>query len=182
MLGVTTIDVLVNIGCSLTASLVFLFIVLILFRPYIKISPFVCKSASQFEGEKTVYFIKIVNHSWFTAYDIKVELQVLEKYAIPPKGMMNIRLTPLTLVSDYLSDLAGYRPQFLRKEADHCIRFRTEETLDKIVVDDFKSVEVKVTLRHGLTGLVKVYSQEYSDASQIKNGKFTYGTSFGVLN
>jgi len=167
---------------SIIGSLVFLFLVLLLFKPKIKISPFVSKYSSPFEGEGIVFYIKIVNRSLFNAYDIKAELYMLERYPTPPAGMMNVRATPLSLVSGQLSSLDRYLPLWMRKAADHCIRFRTLDDLEQILADERKSVEFRVILRHGLTGLSKVHSQEYSDLSEIRNGRFTYGPSFGILN
>jgi|SRR6476661_3429074 len=175
---------IINVACSIVGSLIFLFIVLIFLKPKIRISPFVCKSPSPFPTEQAeiAYYIKVVNMSLFTAYDLKAELHILERYATPPKGMMNVRQVPLTLVAGNLSNLDGYRPFWWRKEAEHCIRFRTLDNLDDILKADTKSVEFKVILRHGLTGLSKVYSQEYADLTEIKVGKFSYGTKFGLLN
>jgi hypothetical protein len=166
---------IINIGCSITASLTFLFIVLALFKPRIKISPFVCKNSVLFDQGKTKYMIKVVNHSLFPAYDVKVELHLLQRYAAG-KGKMNSRNTPLVLVADNITDIECYRPEWMR-EANHCIRFRTPENLDAILADDFKSVAVKVTLRHGLTGLVKVFTEEYAVLGDIKYGTFKYGTA-----
>ncbi|HVY73311.1 MAG TPA: hypothetical protein VG890_00685 [Puia sp.] len=167
---------------ALVASLLFLFILLFLFKPRIKICPFICKTTSQFEGESTVYFFKIVNSSIFSGNDVKVELNVLERYPTPPTGMMNTRTIPLRLVSDHLCNIEPSRPKWIRKEANHCVRFRTKENLEEIVNNDFKSVEFKVYLRHGLTGLVKVFTQEYADNSLIKNAKHAYGPKFEVIN
>jgi hypothetical protein len=153
-------------------SLLFLFLVLMVYKPWINISPFVCKNNSDFPGEGMVYFIKFVNISFFTAHEIKVELSVIERYPTPPSGMMNKRMLPLALISSNHSHIAGYRPTWWRNAADHCIRFRTKENLDNIIRDPFKSVEVQVTLKHGLTGLLKVFTKEYSDIYQIKEGKF----------
>ncbi len=41
--------------------------------------------------------------------------------------------------------------------------------------------QYEISLRHGLTGLTKVFMQEYSDTNQIIDGKFTYGSKFGVM-
>src|SRR5690348_8209201 len=100
---------LFNVLCSLVASLVFIFALLILFRPVIRISPFICRNQSEFTGEDTMYFIKIVNISLFTTYEIKVELTVMERYPTPPSGMTNKRMQPLNLVYDSHSNLPGYR-------------------------------------------------------------------------
>lgn len=178
----TSANIFLNIGCSFIASFIFLFVVLFLFKPQIKICPFICRTASQFEGESTVYFFKIVNASLFSGNDVKVELNVLERYPTPPTGMMNIRTRSLKLKSDYLCNLEPSRPEWIRKEANHCVRFRTDENLEQIVNDEFKSVEFKVYLRHGLTGLVKVFTQEYSDISLIKNAKHAYGPKFEIIN
>lgn len=167
--------ILVNIGCSLTASFIFLFIVLLLFKPKIKISHFVCKNTANFEQGKTQYMIKIVNHSLFPAYDVKVELHKLQRYAVS-KDKMNTRELPLTLILDGTTDIECYRPEWMRK-ADHCIRFRTADNLDEILLDDFNSIEVKITLKHGLTGLVKVFTEEYTTRANVKYGTFTYGTT-----
>jgi hypothetical protein len=177
----TLVSFLWNVLCGFIASLIFIFTLLIFFRPVIRISPFLCKNQSEFGGEGTMYFVKVVNISLFTAYDIRVEMNVLERYPTPPSGMVNKRMLPLNLVFDSHSNLPGYRPRWMRKEADHCLRFRTKEDLDTIVKNNQKSVEVQLIARHGLTGLVKVYTQEYSDINQIKDGKFSYGTKFGTI-
>ena len=171
-----------DISIEIGGSLFFIFALLLIFRPWIKISPFICKNQSEFQNEGTMYFIKIVNYSFFTAYEIKVELVVLERRPTPPSGMSNIRMTPLSLVYNSHSNLPGYKPRWVRKAANHCLRFRTTENIDLIVSNDFKSVQVQVIAKHGLTGLVSVFTQEYSDVKEVKEGKFTYGTRFGVIN
>src|SRR5450432_2126843 len=85
-----------DIPVKVISSLVFLIVVLICFKPKIKISPFICKPKLP-EGEPPYYQIKIVNKSWFNAFDVKVELHLLEKYSTPPTGMMNIKYETLTM-------------------------------------------------------------------------------------
>jgi hypothetical protein len=51
----------------------------------------------------------------------------------------------------------------------------------KLLPPPSNSVQIQISLRHGLTGLTKVFIQEYSDISQIRDGKFTYGSKFGVM-
>jgi hypothetical protein len=172
---------LFDVFSSFVASLIFLFAVLFLFKPLIRVSPFICKNQSEFQNEGMVYCIKIVNISLFTAYEIKMELSVLERYPTPPSGMTNKRMRPLKLVLDSYSNLSGFRPQWLRKEADHCLRFRTKEDLNAIIQDPHKSIHVQIMVRHGLTGLASVFTQEYSDLNQIREGKFAYGTKFDIM-
>ena len=108
-------------------------------------------------------------------------MMMLEKYPVPPSGMVNVRTTRLPLVLNHISHLDPYRPSWFRKEASQAIRIRTTENLIPIIENKFKSVQIQVSVRHGLTGLTKVYKQEYSDLSQVKIGNFTYGTKFAVL-
>lgn len=65
------IIILVNIACSIAASIIFLFIVLYTLRPKIKISEIISKQANTFSEEPAqVYVFKIINKSWFSAFDV----------------------------------------------------------------------------------------------------------------
>lgn len=168
------------IGGTISAF-IFLFIVLLFFKPKLRISPFVCKGKFV-EGDDTeYYFIKIINVSLFSAYNVSIELLEVDSYPTI-NGQMHNRYRPLTLVLNRISNIPGYRPSWLRKNAPYAIRVRTTEDLNGILSNDYKSVMVKVSLSHGLTGLVKVSSKEYTEAGQIKTGKFNYGRKFGSLN
>lgn len=169
-----------NIMCSVGASFIFLFLVLLLFKPKIRISPFVCKGKFIEDDPTNYYFIKLINISIFSAYDVKMELLQVDRYPTG-NGQMNCRFTNLSLVLDNISHFSGYRPSWWRRDAPYAIRVRTKANLEAILTNDYKSVMIKVSLRHGLTGLVKVYSKEYTDINQIKNVKFGYGLKFGDL-
>lgn len=175
----TNIQILYSILCSIVASFIFLFVVLFIFKPKIRISPFVCKS--NYLDDEDYYFIKLINISIFSAYDITFELLEVDRYPTP-NGQMNDRFRTLTLVLNQISHIPGYRPSWLRKNAPYAIRVRTKEDLTDILKNDYKSVMIKISLRHGLTGLVKVHSKEYTDTEQIKNGKFGYGLKFASMN
>ena len=95
---------------------------------------------------------------------------------------MNNRFTALSLVCDRISHIPGYRPSWMRKNAPYAIRVRTSENIEQILKNEYKSVMVKVSLRHGLTGLVKVGSCEYVNSHDIKYSKFKYGLKFGPVN
>jgi hypothetical protein len=171
-----------NVGCSLLASLVFLFLILFLFKPKLRICPFLCKSRLGFDGDQEYCLFKIVNYSFFSAYDVKAELSLLRKYPVPPSGMMNVRYMPLEMALNKISHIPPFRPAWWRKSADHAVRLRTKENLMRFLEDDYCSIELRVSLRHGLTGLSRVVRYEYSHISQLKMGNFTYGSKFGVLN
>lgn len=162
---------------SVLASFIFLFIVLILYKPKLRVSPHICKGKFQSSDPNDYYFIKIVNTSIFSAYDINMELFEIDKYPTT-NGQMNVRHKPLSLVLSKVSNIDGYKPGWITKNASYAVRVRTSENLNAILMDDYKSVIIKISLRHGLTGLVKVITQEYTDCSQIKKGKFEYGRKF----
>lgn len=169
-----------DILSSVIASFVFLFLVLLVFKPKIRISPFICKGKFASDDPLDYFFIKIINISFFSAYDAKFELLLVDKYPTT-NGQMNCRLTDLSLVSDSISNIKGYRPSWIRKNAPYALRIRTKDDLSAILTNDYKSVMIKVSLRHGLTGLAKVHTRDYTDINQIKNGKFEYGLNFGDL-
>ncbi len=118
-----------------------------------------------------------MNRSFFSAYDVKFELLQVDKYPAS-NGQMNCRFTKLSLVSNRLSNIKGYLPSWIRKNAPYAVRIRTEDNLFNILANDYKSVKIEITLRRGLTGLVKVHSLEYTDISQVKDRKFNYGKKF----
>lgn len=65
----------------------------------------------------------------------------------------------------------------MRKEAIQAIRIRTSIDIEELLKDPNISVQLEVSLRHGLTGLTKVFKMDYCDISEVKKGKFTYGAN-----
>ena len=168
-----------NMICSFTASILFLFFILIFLKPSITISPVISICVPEFEG-KEFYIFKIVNRSYFSAYDVNMELYLVQTYASPPSGKLNNRYTKLVLKLNDISHLPN-RPLLKGRTADYAIRFKTEEDLSTILKDPANSIEIRVKLKHGLTGLSKVYGYQYCDLTEIKKGKFAHGKSFEIL-
>ena len=69
-----TQSILIGIFSGIISSLLFL-IALFLLKPRIKISDKICTNS---EFGNTYYFIKTINKTWWTIYDIKVELSLLQ--------------------------------------------------------------------------------------------------------
>jgi hypothetical protein len=168
--------IITDIPIKVISSLVFLIVVLILFKPKIRIAPFIC-----YDNKTDVYRLKIVNCSLFSAFDIKVELHLLEKYSTPPSGMMNVKYEMLKMKYDHIFFLPPYRTKWMRKEASHCMRLRPLCDIKTLIKPDNQSIQINIFAKHGLTGLTKVFTYEYSDISQIKDGKYTYGTKFDFI-
>lgn len=72
-----TATILINIG----SSFIFIYLLLYIMRPRIKISPHICYSLMPLENEK-FYIFKIVNTSFFYAYDIEIKLIKKEPYMV----------------------------------------------------------------------------------------------------
>ena len=178
--NLTLLDFLLSILASLTASILFIFLLLIWLRPNVKISPQICKYKDTFDNsERYCYLFKIVNLSWFSAYDISVDLSSLVSY--PVKEGMNFRFSPLTLKTDKLNFIAPYRASWLKKNyGEYAMIFRTFDDLSGILNDERKSIKIQVTLRHGLTGLSKVYYMDFVNCSDIKEGHFIFGKKINV--
>ena len=173
-------SILISILTSLVSSFIFLFLVLLILRPRISISPVICKGRLNQEDKNEYFFIKIVNHSLFSAFDVKCELIKVDTYNAE-NGKVHTRNLPINLVTGNIQHIPSFRPDFIRKGAPYAIRIRSEENLNSILNNDYKSIVIKVFLRHGLSGLAKVVTKEYTDISQIVNGRFKFGKSFEVI-
>jgi hypothetical protein len=171
---------LFNVLCSVVASFIFIFSILIFLRPRIRLSPVIAKSVDTFDNNKVCYTFKIVNLSWFSAYAIEIELN--ELITIPNDGGQNIRYTKLHVKSSNISHLPPFRPKWLKPTyGRHALQIRVYEDIGGIVSIPLKSVQIEVTLRHGLTGLTKVFNQDYSVIGKVKEGQFVFGNCFDIV-
>lgn len=179
--NLTLLDFILGICASLISSLIFIFILLFFLRPRIKICAEICKKVGFFEEASTItYMFKVVNLSWFSAYDVTIELNSLESY--PVKNGMNFRFTPLKMKHDKLNFMPYYRPKWYKKKyGDFAMIFVTYEDISKILEHEHKSIQLQITLRHGVTGLSKVYNMDYAHSSLIKNGHYEFGNSFNIV-
>jgi len=164
---------ILTIIVNIVSSLLFLFIILLLLRPKIKISYFICKN----EG----YQIKVINKSFFSAFDIKTELAINTK-KIDSDGSTSNRYIPAQLVVKEIFKLPPYKPFGNKKSTPNAVRFRTMENLNEIIADSNKSILFMITARHGLTGITSVFSKEFFQLSEIVEGNFTNGNSFSYIS
>lgn len=177
--------IVVNILCSLIASFIFLFMVLYILRPKISISSIISKQKNSFdEGLDFTYAFKIINQSIFSGFDVQLELFSLQQYRVEAKGINNrIKLVPLKI--NEIKHLPPYvRTKTCNKTsfAPHAVMFRTNENLEEIVKSESKTLQLQITLRHGLTGLSRVYQKDYINLDDIKVGEFKFGNSLEIKN
>lgn len=164
---------------GIIGGLIFLFIVLLAFRPKVSICDFIC--VSQPDGMQDTYFFKFVNKSFFAAHDINIELFSVKKIPMGG-GSFNQKLDKLELLLSHVSHIRG-RPALLTKKLDnrHCLVVRCHVNLNEILRIETNAILFKVSLKHGLTGLAEVFEQEYGNEEDIRKGKFKPGTKFGSV-
>lgn len=177
------LDFILAIGSSFLASLAFLYFILRIYIPRISISQHIIIRPDFENPQETVYLFKILNISWFSAYEVNIELTKLIK--IPNSdNQMDVRITVLALKKNHLAHIPKHISSKRIKKthfAPHAILFRTSEDLEGILNDDSRSVELQVSLRHGLTGLSRVYKREFARPGAICKGKeFKFGNDLGV--
>lgn len=164
---------------GIIGSFIFLFVVLFLFKPKIKIATFLTDMVNN--AGQTIYVFKFVNRSFFSAHEIKIELHKMRRIPMG-SGNVNYEYYPLTLLSNSISHIPA-RPPFWKKNLayPHCITVRSTENLNDILADPYTGIMLRVSLKHGLTGLSKVFEQEYGNQEDIKTGKFKPGTKFEII-
>ncbi|MBK0381464.1 hypothetical protein I5M32_00705 [Pedobacter sp. SD-b] len=179
----TFLQIFINILCSVCASFIFLFLVLYLLRPKILISDYISKQANTFDDScSTTYVFKIINKSFFSAFDVQLELFKLEQYRVTAKGINNrIKVIPMKTneikhIPSYITTNTCNRTSF----APHAVMFRTNEILENILKDEKQTLQLQITLRHGLTGLSRVYHKDYITINHIKEGQFKFGNSIDI--
>jgi hypothetical protein len=144
-------EVVFELMTGVLASFIFLFVVLFYMRPSIRISNVIVKQVNTFDDETQYTFVfKLINRSWFNAYEIQIELFEASFYPAYPKGL-NKKLSFVPLKCNHLKHIPAYKR--LRSGAlfaDHCITFRTNTDLQSLLENESKAVILQVTLKHGL--------------------------------
>jgi len=164
---------------GIIGAFIFLFIVLIFMKPKVKIADFLCRINPN--GGASFYMFKFVNISFFDAHEIKVELYKIRRIPMGG-GDFNNEYKQLTLVNGNISQIPGRLFFWQSNKANpHCVTVRSTEDINTILSDDANGISLRVSLKHGLTGLSNVFEQEYGDVQSIKTAKFKPGTKFGTI-
>lgn len=163
---------------GLLGALIFLFIVLFLFKPKIRIAPFLIRINS--ENENPYYIFKFVNSSFFSAHDLKVELFKIVRIPMGG-GESNNAHYKLAISNGDISQLPPRLPFWRNNMAHpHCMVVRTFDDINSILSEELNGILLRVSLKHGLTGLSNVFEQEYANETDIKVGKFRPGKKFAL--
>ncbi len=157
---------------EILGGIIFLFVILVLLRPSFEISSEIAKYE---ERNRSCYAIKIVNKSIFQAFDIYAQVSSLSYSPAQPSGT-NKTLQPVALTLSNIPHL----PNRFNKENDHAVWFRTFENIETILNDPNACIQIKVTMKHGLTGLSRIKFVTYTASSLIKSGRFESGNSLKI--
>ena len=168
-----------NVMCSMIASFIFIFTLLIFFKPKFEIVQFIAKNDSPFDNIKDVCFsFKIINKSFFGAYDIEARANY---YNIRQgeNGIVNKIFSRIELKTDKINFIPGYIP--LKKNyGDNCVQFFTYEDLSKSMKNT-THIQFQITARHSLTGLNNIFTHEFVSKSSIVEGRFKEGNFKEVI-
>ena len=179
----------VNILSGILVSLFFLFLLLKFYRPKIIISNLICSTPEAFvkedgqSGIRKKYSFKILNTSIYNAFDATFELFSMESIT-HTSGKNNLRIKRLSLRTSNMTNIKRYRKNYLEKDphALFAILLHTNEPLETYLSKEYNYLELRVTLRHGLTGLAETFTQHFPDTSVINNEcKFEFGKKIGVI-
>lgn len=171
-----------SIVAGVIGSFIFLFIALFMLKPKVKICD---KIAFEPNGSDTFYLFKFVNKSLFMAYDVTVELIQREKV---PYGSGSDGGTRYNIVTSKIGEprrfvkIEGNRWGIFRRDEDalHAIRIKTTNDIRKILEVPSQVIELRVTLRHGLSGLSGSYSRTYPTTTYLQKGNYGHGSSFEI--
>jgi len=175
----------VSILAGILSSFLFIFALLFLFRPRIRISPAISEyrlpSKSSSEPEKLRYFIKVINRSLFSAFDVKVELSLRTPFT-GVRGAQNFKDEAVMLVKDEYPYFPRYIPGWVNgQNTEYAIWFATFEPIrEKMTENESATLEIRIICKHALTGLGNVTRKKYS-CRDIKAGMYASGNSFEIV-
>ena len=163
---------------ALSASFIFLFLILIFLRPYIKISKSIASHVDEFG--KPCFRIKFYNCSIFSAHDAVVDLRALQEIPAEPKGKDILLIQNIQLTTSRFPSIPRWIPTMLVKNyAFHCFQIKTYDDLNDILKERTHSLQMRIVLKHGLTGLSKNFVREFH-ANSIVKGEFEFGNSLTI--
>jgi hypothetical protein len=165
---------------GIVASFLFIFLLLWLLRPFIKIAPQIASHID--EHGKPCFRFKFYNCSLFDAHDVIVNLRIAEAVPASPYGF-DVLVSNVELTTSKFPFMPRWRRQNIAKKtnlAPHCIQVKTYEDINAILSDKNKSLQIRVILKHELTGLSRNYISSFNKTSSIVKGEYEFGNSFTI--
>lgn len=173
-------DFIFNVTCSVVASFIFIFALLVFLKPKFEIVPYIAKNDSPFDTvDQICHSFKIINKSFFGAYDINARTNY---YYIRQgeNGVINKVFSKIELKTSEIDFIAGFVP-FKKNYGDNCLQFFTYEDLSKAMKTASTHIQFQITARHSLTGLSNIFTYEFVNNSAIVEGRFKEGNFSEVI-
>ena len=166
---------------SLLASVIFLFFILQYLRPTIKISDYIAYFEDLNNKDEYRYYFKFVNWSIHSAFDVRVRVCELIRWPAE-NGKLHEQRKDLSLRTSFLAHVPKFKKTNSESHnlATHAVVITCLDDLKPILKDRNKCIEIQIILRHGLTGLGKVFKHEYSESSKVKSGMFDLGNKLTI--
>jgi len=166
---------LFNVLCSIIASTVFIFILLIFLKPSIDIVPLISKGDSPFDStNEIVYGFKIINKSLFSLYDINIKATYFELEQSDNNHVDIIMKDCIHFNRPNLIFLEKFIPYYKNYDKN-CFQIFTYDNIEDKLSDRKTSLKFQVYARHGLSGLSKFVTHNFCNTTEIKEGKFLSG-------
>ncbi len=165
---------LFNVFCSFIASFIFIFSLLFLLKPKIKIVKLISRQDSPFdEVSQICYGFKVINKSLFSTYDIEAKAS----YFVIKQGENGIvdKIYKKIKLNTHKIDYIPSNKLFDKKYGDHCIQFFTYEDLLGEMNKGGIYVNFQICAKHGLTGLTNVFNHTFTSKKDIQDGGFVSG-------
>jgi hypothetical protein len=178
-------NIIKTILLNVISSFIFIYLLLIYLKPKIKIVKFIAKSKSPFRNpnefpnpdhHKICYAFKIINKSFFRAYDIHAKVNTYKIVQGKNKIMDKVINGSIALKTDEVNFIDKNKYFLSQNYGDHCIQFFTFEDLSAILEKD-TYIEFQITAKHGLTGLSSTFIHEFVNINDIKKGLFESGNN-----
>ncbi|MDG1171515.1 MAG: hypothetical protein P8N05_01840 [Polaribacter sp.] len=170
------LDITINFLVGISSSLVFVLVILRLFKPKIKISDKICYKNDE-NGNK-FYFFKIVNNSIYNTYSIKIELYKKTPYIVN-KTKINYRIQEIKISSNNYYFIPRYKKQ--KGYGDHAVLSRTFEDLSKEIDKENVEYVLYVSAKHGLSNLTSVTTMSFESSKVFHKGNFKFGSNIRTL-
>lgn len=175
-IGVLAVNQLGSLIMCLISSLIFVYLLLTILSPKLKISSEISKQT--FSG--TDYWIfKIINKSRFSAYNVKFRLVQRIPYIVDGTKV-NHRLVEIPLVKQEVFSIPGYRKG--ESKGDYAALIATSRDLSQDIGVNHLEYQLSISMAHGLSNLTKVFKKSFKNSTCIHNNPFVFGNSLKIRN
>lgn len=178
---------------SVVASLLFVLLLFLFLKPSIKISPHIAELPDMDNMPSHLRF-KVVNTSLFSVYDLQVNVYEFRRINTSGPDIKTVLLCHYEGIQRGTGHLQSAFRALFSDTKPNAVQFRFKKLLgssqweneqaDEMIKTILKSsssyVEIHVSVRHGLSGLLVNSVKRYHNQACIKKGIFDHGFKTGI--